>query len=536
MITSLDAALKKLEAKDEQIDALTRANLQLVAQVTTMSGTLDTVSAQLAMANEQIAELLAVLGRRASPSRTSSAPVAAPAHLDEEAKRAFDERPQPPGLDAPKKTPKKQRSKAGRNALPDHLQRDEAVLIGLACPACASEKLIKVRKHVEEKLHVVEAHFRVRRTERWTCHCDTCGKRGITPRAPAAPFARSKATCEWLAWFVWTRHALLVPMDRLRRDMSRKGLDLAMSYLVSQVERAADILAPIDGEHWKQLLAGDWMAMDATGLKVQVKALKGTTHNGYLEAFRNDEIAVFQYEATKEAGPLEQKLKGFSGVLVADAEHRHNGLFADGTIVEAGCNAHGRRKLRDAEVVQPKLAKEAGAFVSKVYEAERKGLATGLTGEALKSWRQAECGPHFDALATWIAAVKPTLLPSDALRKVLQYYENHWAALTRFLDHPEIPIDNSGTERLYQPIAKLRHNVLFAGSTEGAHRLAVILGIVATCRAHGIDGQAYLAWVFTRLGTHRDLYDLSAAELTPLAYAAALARDGPSDETPATTG
>jgi hypothetical protein len=57
------------------------------------------------------------------------------------------------------------------------------------------------------------------------------------------------------------RHALLVPMDRIRRDLDAKGVPLAMSYLVSQVERASDILAPIDGEHWKQLLRGDWMAM-----------------------------------------------------------------------------------------------------------------------------------------------------------------------------------------------------------------------------------------------------------------------------------
>lgn len=68
-------------------------------------------------------------------------------------------------------------------------------------------------------------------------------------------------------------------------------------------------------------------------------------------------------------------------------------------------------------------------------------------------------------------------------------------------------------------VAKLRLNSLFAGSTEGAHRAATLLGVAATCRSLGVDTVAYLVWAFTRLGTHRDVYGLSAAELTPAAFA-----------------
>ncbi len=85
-------------------------------------------------------------------------------------------------------------------------------------------------------------------------------------------------------------------------------------------------------------------------------------------------------------------------------------------------------------------------------------------------------------------------------------------------------VSNSATEREFQNFAKLRLNSLFAGSSEGAHRMAILFGMAATCRAPGVDTQAYLSWVLTRVGTHRDLYGLSAAELTPAAYARA--RDG----------
>jgi len=76
----------------------------------------------------------------------------------------------------------------------------------------------------------------------------------------------------------------------------------------------------------------------------------------------------------------------------------------------------------------------------------------------------------------------------------------------------------SPTEREFQNVAKLRLNMLFAGSTEGAHRACVLLGIAATCRAIGVPVQAYLTWAFERLGTHRDHFGLELSEMTPAAY------------------
>ena len=100
----------------------------------------------------------------------------------------------------------------------------------------------------------------------------------------------------------------------------------------------------------------------------------------------------------------------------------------------------------------------------------------------------------------------------------VQYYLRHRDALFRFIDDPEVPIDNSATEREFQNVAKLRLNMLFAGSTEGAHRACVLLGIIATCRALGVPAQAYLAWAFDRLGTHRNAFRLDLEQITPAAF------------------
>jgi hypothetical protein len=89
---------------------------------------------------------------------------------------------------------------------------------------------------------------------------------------------------------------------------------------------------------------------------------------------------------------------------------------------------------------------------------------------------------------------------------------------------PRSPSTTSPSERDFQRVAKLRLNCLFAGTSEGAHRAATLLGITATCRAIGVDPLGYLGWALTRLGTHRDVYALPVSEITPAAYARA--RDG----------
>jgi hypothetical protein len=86
---------------------------------------------------------------------------------------------------------------------------------------------------------------------------------------------------------------------------------------VPQIKGAANLFGAADGEHWKQLLAGGWMATDATGLKVIVPKLPGS-HNGHLEVYRRNDLVVFQYETHKGAF--------VSAVYITEAKAQKKGL------------------------------------------------------------------------------------------------------------------------------------------------------------------------------------------------------------------
>ncbi len=504
------------------VTALQQENISLRAQLSALAVQLaesvasnTRMSALVAELNDRVTELLAVAGRKYRKPSAPKEPTPPPS-LEAEAKEAFETRPRPPVLPAREKNKKPRPPPTGRKALPKHLPVDGHHLEPDACAHCGSAALDAADVIEEEKLDVVKEHQRRRVVTRTTCRCRDCGKR-TTPRSLPAPYARSKVTCEWLAWLVMTKFSLLTPLDRTRRDLKQRGIPMAMGTLVSFIERAADLLAPIDGLHWQQLLASAWMATDGTGLKVLIPGLP-EAHDGYIELYRNLSCAVFQYAATKASEDLEAKLKPFCGTLTADAEHRLNGVYLDGRVIEAGCNAHGVRKFEDAEATQPTLAAEGRAFLSAMYLHENEAQRLGLVGDALVEHRRRLIGPLAEQLKKWCAAVAPSLLPSEPLMVAVRYYERHHKALFRFIDDANVPIDNSPTEREFQNVAKLRLNVLFAGSTEGAHRACVLLGIVATCRTVGVPVQAYLSWAFERLGTHRDTFALPLEAMTPAAF------------------
>lgn len=498
------------------VEALLRENAAQKAENAALRVQVEALLATVAKLTERVEELLAAVNRKGRRPEPDKKPAPPPPGLDGEARRAFEARPKPPEKPVVDKPKGKRPPPTGRKPVPEHLEAESHVLRPSECANCGSTELDLVDTLVEEKLHVVKEHVRRRVVTRSTCRCRRCDAR-TTPRSLPAPYARSKMTCEFLAWLVHQKFAMLTPLDRLRRDLEERGVHIAMGSLVSFIERAADLLAPVDGHHWKELLAGNWMATDGTGLKVLVPGLPAA-HNGYLDLFRNDQLAVFQYSADKSGDAVALKLARFRGTITADAEHRLNAIYASGAVVESGCNAHGRRKFRDAEDSRPDLAREGGRFIGAMYGEEEAARKLGLRGQDLLRHRQERIRPIAAAFDAWRSSVEPTLLPSEPLAVAVRYYRNHRDALYRFIDDPDVPIDNSPTERDFQNVAKLRLNVLFAGSTEGAHRAAILLGIVATCRTIEVPVQAYLVWAFERLGTHREVFGLDVAALTPAAF------------------
>jgi transposase len=493
-----------------------------------MSGQLDELLRLAAIQNQQLSDLQAMLRRKMTKGKaassdppdpegdTTSTPVVGPD--DDNPSPALDD----PGSVKPDAGegvgPKKRKPRpkgAGRRPIPGHLEKTVHETEVCTCEHCGSADLLARDWKETKRIDAVATIAKIRHDVVEVAYCKDCGRTTTAPRPPL-PCVKSKFTCAFLAWLVMMKFALLVPLDRIQRLLASQGIDIPESTLVHLIELACDLAAPVDGEHWKQLKARPCILADATGLKTLVKGLP-KAWDAYLDVFNAGNVAVYQFALTKHGADLAALFRGFKGVVMCDAESHMNEIFKSEGIKRANCNAHPRRAFRDAEKVQPVLAKEGGRFLTKMYEIERQAQREGLTGEALKARRRQLIRPIATRFKAWLEQ-HLQLAPTDLLGQAVRYYNRHFDKLTLFIDDPNVPIDNNPSERAFQDHAKLRLNSLFAGSAEGGRRWAVLLGIVTTARRHGLDVQAYMTWMFERRGTWRKRFGLTAAQLTPAAF------------------
>jgi hypothetical protein len=100
------------------------------------------------------------------------------------------------------------------------------------------------------------------------------------------------------------------------------------------------------------------------------------------------------------------------------------------------------------------------------------------------------------------------------------YIIDHWDGLSRFLDDPQMPIDNNAAENALRINALIRKNSMFCGSLDAAHRDAVSMTVLQSCRLNGLVPADYLAAVTPRLLLHRRGRKQDLAAITPASMAA----------------
>jgi transposase len=169
--------------------------------------------------------------------------------------------------------------------------------------------------------------------------------------------------------------------------------------------------------------------------------------------------------------------------------------------MEASCWAHARRKFFDLTTSSPApIAEEALRRIGELYDIEKS--VRGEPPDFRKAARQERSKPRIEALRLWLDNNLKRLPYKSGTAQAIRYALSRWASLCRFLDDGSIEIDNNAAERAIRPIALGRKNWLFAGSDKGGERAAAILSLIETAKLNGLDPEAYLRDVLTRIADH----------------------------------
>jgi hypothetical protein len=96
----------------------------------------------------------------------------------------------------------------------------------------------------------------------------------------------------------------------------------------------------------------------------------------------------------------------------------------------------------------------------------------------------------------------PKLSRKSDTTAAIRYALSLWDALVRYADDGHVEIDNNTAERALRPVALGRKNYLFAGSDVGGERAAAIYSLIGSAKLNGLDPEAYLRQVLTRIADH----------------------------------
>lgn len=415
------------------------------------------------------------------------------------------------GPSAPPTGKKKGRDNHGRKPLPDSLRRVETPLAVPAeervCATCGKDKIC-IGHDVSEILCFKPAELFVERQVKEKLACpNECKGELVTAPAPEKVIEKGRPDASLLAKIVVGKYDDYEPLTRQKKFFERYGVSIPVSTMVGWVAAGAAALEPIAKLILKLVLEGYVVQGDDTGLKVLDEKEPGGAKRGHLWFYVADSAlcaVIYTPDWTKEsAGLFVSARKG--GYLVADAYGGWDHLFTRGEhpLIEAGCWAHGRRPF--VELAERGEARAAVLLhhVKKLYEVEKAATAANEGPAERLLRRRRDSAPIIDDIKKWIAEVQAKEPPKSALAGAVGYLDNHWIALTRFLDDGALPIDNTLVERALRGVSQGRKNFLFAGSDAGAIRAAIIYTITATCRLCGVEPLAYVEDVLRKLSTGR---------------------------------
>jgi hypothetical protein len=227
---------------------------------------------------------------------------------------------------------------------------------------------------------------------------------------------------------------------------------------------------------------------------------KGKTANARMWVYVGDDgypYNVFDFTLNRGRDGPKYFLKNYDQVLLADAYGGYNGVVAGNEITRAGCWAHLRRKVIDAEKAAPEIAREAIELVRALYAVEKQAGAFSVA-ERLKL-RQERSAPVLADLRQRLLVWKEQLLPKHPMAEAINYALGQWTELNVFCSDGAVAIDNNVSEREMKRVVLTRKNSLFVGNPRGGRTAAILASLTSTCRRHDVDPQLYLTQLLTNL-------------------------------------
>lgn len=372
--------------------------------------------------------------------------------------------------------------------------------------ACGCQKTV-IRYEIKEILNYEPAVFEIIEQRREVVACEKgCDGAIMTAPAPLQVLPKISVSESFLSFLVVSKLDDRQPLYHLEKQLNeRHGVDCSRQAMAGWM---IDLMAPMQPLYnlcKDQVIDYDVSACDATTLQVLNEPNRKAEIKSYMFCMRGGElgreVVLYEYNDKEHKKFVADWFCGFQGYLHVDGDNFFEDMPDMPGVILVNCNVHGRRKFEPiAQSAKGKgLAKEALRRYKELYKIERKAKDTELSPADRYELRQKESKPLMESFKKWLDEIQPTVLPQSPLGKAIQYCQNRWSGLMRFLDDGRLEIDNNLTEQKIKPVVIARKNFLFAASVAGAKALCMHFSFIQTAKLHGHDPYHYYEIVLKQL-------------------------------------
>lgn len=399
------------------------------------------------------------------------------------------------------------------------LNEEEAV-----CRICGSELEIIGKKKVRSEIEYIPAKLIIKDYVQYAYKCIECGKNDANPydsiycaTAPAPVLAHSFASPSIVAWVMYQKYMMSVPLYRQEKDFKRMGAELKRDMMANWMILCSEYwLRPLYDKMHRQLLTSSIIMSDETTWQVNHENGKKASSKSYIWIHRSGNcegppIILYEYTSTRSGDHAKKFLKGFRGYHVSDA---YAGYEKVEGITRCLCFSHLRRYYLEAIPLDSRKKEIPGsggaigrAYCDKLFKLERKWKE--LSPEERKKNRIMQSVPVLDAFFAW---AENAFTNQESLKKALGYTLNHKKYFSNFLLDGRIPLSNNLSEIAVKPVAITRKNSLFSDSPKGAEASALIFSIINTAAANNLDAYKYLEYILRNLPNSNFALDSSVLE------------------------
>lgn len=407
------------------------------------------------------------------------------------------------------KKPAKKRAKGtGRMKLPENLRREEIIIE----PEEDVSDCQFIGEDITEVLDMIPAELFVKKYIRRK-YARKGGEGIIMGTLPERVIEKGIPSESILANIVIHKFVFGLPLHRQIKQFYRLGINLPASTVSDWMIKTWRHLIPL----WELLklmvMNQKYLQADESPLKVLDRDHENGIHQGYMWIYNApaENLVLFDYRKGRSATGPSEMLKDFAGILQTDGYSVYESLFANHPrIVLVYCMAHARRKFVEAKKYDEARAMWVLNKMKLLYAIEQEMRDNNFTWKERTKTRQQKAAPILQEIKEWLTKEHLCTPSSSPLGQAINYALPRWKALSAYVQHGQIEIDNNLAENAIRPIAIGRKNYLFAGSHQAAEMTAAMYSFMAICKKNDVNEFEWLKDVLQRIQSHKqkDLYQL----------------------------